>query len=104
VSRSNAAAKTVLADLDPTSLKRLAWAYGCAKKGSAEETQLLDLLVQRIGGETAIAERDYAIRIVHALVRFLTSKANCGYMPHEDQMVLRAARALLVEYGRSVEE
>lgn len=30
------------------SLKRLAWAYGCAKTGSAEEAQLEEELVRRI--------------------------------------------------------
>lgn len=29
------------------SLKRLAWAYGCAKKGSDEERQLRELLVSK---------------------------------------------------------
>jgi hypothetical protein len=34
---------------DPSaSLKRIAWAYGCAKKGSDEERMLLDILVARV--------------------------------------------------------
>lgn len=34
------------------SLKRLAWMYGCSKKGSDEEKQLLAVLVARIQGGT----------------------------------------------------
>ena len=30
------------------SLKRIAWAFGCAKKGSDEERQLRDLLVAKV--------------------------------------------------------
>jgi hypothetical protein len=30
------------------SLKRIAWAFGCAKKDSAEETALCALLIERI--------------------------------------------------------
>jgi len=34
---------------DPgVTLKRLAWAYGCARKGSDEERKLRALLVQRV--------------------------------------------------------
>jgi hypothetical protein len=32
---------------ETASLKRLAWAYGCAKKGSDEERQLEVLLLER---------------------------------------------------------
>ena len=38
------------------SIKRLAWAFGCAKKGSDEELQLYRLLVERIA--TLRAERE----------------------------------------------
>lgn len=31
------------------SLKRLAWAYGCSKKGSEEEAQLRRALLERAG-------------------------------------------------------
>ena len=43
----------VLININPNtaSIKRLAWAYGCAKKGSDEEKQLLAVLVARIQGE-----------------------------------------------------
>lgn len=34
-----------------SSLKRLAWAFGCSRKGSPEEQQLEQLLRQRITGE-----------------------------------------------------
>lgn len=34
-----------------TSLKRIAWAYGCAKKGSDEELQLYRALVARVCAE-----------------------------------------------------
>lgn len=33
------------------SLKRIAWAYGCAKKGSAEETLLENLLRLKVAAE-----------------------------------------------------
>jgi len=36
---------------DAASLKRLAWAYGCARKGSDEERQLEILLRDRIAAE-----------------------------------------------------
>lgn len=36
-----------IADADTVSLKRLAWAYGCAAKGSSEEAQLEMLLLRR---------------------------------------------------------
>lgn len=34
-------------DVD-ASLKRIAWAYGCAKKGSSEEQMLLVLLLEKV--------------------------------------------------------
>ncbi|HZJ67704.1 MAG TPA: hypothetical protein VFD36_29575 [Kofleriaceae bacterium] len=34
--------------LTEASLKRIAWAFGCAKKGSTEEAQLEELLVARL--------------------------------------------------------
>lgn len=40
-------------DANAFSLKRLAWAYGCAKKGSDEETELLKELVQKARGHTS---------------------------------------------------
>ncbi len=39
-------------DTTTASLKRLARAYGCARKGSDQERQLLAALVQRIQGGT----------------------------------------------------
>ena len=33
---------------ESVSTKRLAWAYGCAKKGSVEEETLYRLLVERV--------------------------------------------------------
>lgn len=33
---------------DACSLKRAAWAYGCAKKGSDIEAALLDVLVRKV--------------------------------------------------------
>lgn len=42
----------VVASTDKQTLKRIAWAYGCAPKGSDEERRLLAILVERIqGGE-----------------------------------------------------
>ncbi|HEX6022574.1 MAG TPA: hypothetical protein VFZ00_11305 [Solirubrobacter sp.] len=41
-----AIARTI-ADADKVSLKRLAWAFGCAPKGSSEEMQLEMLLLAR---------------------------------------------------------
>ena len=44
-------AKTII---DPgSSLKRLAWAYGCSKKGSDEERQLRGLLLAKLATESA---------------------------------------------------
>lgn len=33
------------------SLKRIAWAYGCVRKGTSEETQLETLLLRRAAAE-----------------------------------------------------
>lgn len=44
-----ALAGILLLPLEQVSLKRAAWAYGCAKKGSKEEEQLLDLLLRVLG-------------------------------------------------------
>ena len=38
----------VLVHPEQASLKRIAWAYGCAKKGSAKEAQLELILIDRI--------------------------------------------------------
>ena len=43
----------VIAQADTCSLKRLAWAYGCAKKGSDMERQLEALLRQRCVSEAS---------------------------------------------------
>lgn len=40
----------IVASTDKHSLKRIAWAYGTAKKGSEEEKALLAVLVSRIQG------------------------------------------------------
>lgn len=37
----------VLVHPEQASLKRIAWAYGCAKKGSDEEAKLEKLLIER---------------------------------------------------------
>lgn len=38
----------IITNPDSASLKRVAWAYGCAKKGSDEERQLLAVLVEKV--------------------------------------------------------
>lgn len=43
-----AAAQQIFANPDATSLKLVAWAYGCIRKGSEEETQLLALLKTKL--------------------------------------------------------
>lgn len=40
--------QTTLSKPSEASLKKLAWAYGCAKKGSDEEKRLERLLIERI--------------------------------------------------------
>ncbi len=40
-------------DVATATLKRLCWAYGCAKKGSEQERAFLAALVQRIQGGLA---------------------------------------------------
>lgn len=37
--------------LENASLKRIAWAYGCAKTGSAEEQALRALLLEKVAQE-----------------------------------------------------
>lgn len=41
-------ASVLTADLDAVSVKRLAWAFGCAKKDSDEEIALYRLLVEKM--------------------------------------------------------
>ena len=48
VSVSHDTAASILEDPDRSSLKRLAWAYGCAKKGSEEERALGEILIARV--------------------------------------------------------
>lgn len=47
VSVSHDTAASVIEDPDRASLKRIAWAYGCAKKGSDEERMLRTILLER---------------------------------------------------------
>lgn len=42
---------SVLTNPDAASLKRIAWAFGCAKKGSDEEARLHEILVERVRRE-----------------------------------------------------
>jgi hypothetical protein len=48
VSRNTA---SIIADPDSASLKRIAWAFGCAKHGSDEEMQLRAILIAKIQQE-----------------------------------------------------
>lgn len=54
MSGSQPAIARTIVDADNVSLKRLAWAYGCAPKGSSEEKQLEALLLART--EPALSE------------------------------------------------
>lgn len=56
VSVSHDTAASVISNPDVSSLKRIAWAYGCAKKGSDEERVLRAILLDR-----AMREVDGAI-------------------------------------------
>lgn len=47
-----AAAQNIFADPDAASLKRVAWAYGCSRKGSEEEERLLALLRTKLEAAT----------------------------------------------------
>ncbi|MGN6107256.1 MAG: hypothetical protein ACTHU0_19265 [Kofleriaceae bacterium] len=51
--------------------------------------------------ETLMAERDAALDVIRGLVRDRESTG--GYMPHDEQVRLREARALLAQYGKVVE-
>jgi hypothetical protein len=44
---------SILLNPDTASLKRIAWAFGCAKKGSDEERQLEALLREKLAKEAA---------------------------------------------------
>ncbi len=44
---TSSTAFNILTNPDRASLKRVAWAYGCSKKGSDEERQLFDILVDK---------------------------------------------------------
>jgi hypothetical protein len=48
ISVSHDTAASILSNPDASSLKRLAWAYGCAKKGSDEERILRSILIDWI--------------------------------------------------------
>jgi hypothetical protein len=52
----------VLQNPTAASLKRIAWAYGCSKKGSDEERLLLAILLDRTAREVAatLADRQRA--------------------------------------------
>ena len=43
-----AAAQNIFADPDAASAKRVAWAYGCSRAGSEDETRLLKILRAKI--------------------------------------------------------
>lgn len=43
-------------DLDAVSIKRLAWAFGCAKKDSEEESALYRMLITKV--ESILANRE----------------------------------------------
>lgn len=55
VAVKNGAVAAILVDPDTASTKRLAWAFGCAKKDSDEEIALYKILRERF--EKLIAER-----------------------------------------------
>lgn len=48
---SSRAALSVIEDPDSCTLKRIAWAFGCARKDSDEERMLHDILVSRVTDE-----------------------------------------------------
>jgi hypothetical protein len=50
---SHDTAASIIEKPDVSSLKRLAWAYGCAKKESDEERILRDILIDRVMRERA---------------------------------------------------
>ena len=52
-SSPRAVAETIF-KADTATLKRIAWAYGCAKKGSDEERQLYALLMDRAAKESEV--------------------------------------------------
>lgn len=52
VREPNAAQLGVLDDPDSCTLKRAAWAYGCAAKGSEVEAKLLAILIRKVDAET----------------------------------------------------
>jgi hypothetical protein len=53
VSVSHDTAASIIEKPDASSLKRIAWAYGCAKKESDEERILRDILIDRVMRERA---------------------------------------------------
>jgi hypothetical protein len=52
--------KSLLVDLQSASLKRIAWAYGVAKKGSETERQLEKALVEKVEQIKAVRARECA--------------------------------------------
>lgn len=55
---SHGTAANVISNPDSASLKRIAWAYGCSKKGSDEERVLGVILLDRAAREAAGARVD----------------------------------------------
>ncbi len=62
-----AIARTIAA-ANTCSIKRLAWAYGCAKSGSSEEAQLGQLLLDRVSAELVESGATWATIASEALV------------------------------------
>ncbi|HET9893139.1 MAG TPA: helix-turn-helix transcriptional regulator [Mycobacterium sp.] len=69
------AIRGILAEAGTVSLKRLAWAYGCAPKGSAEERELEQALRARIAAEADAARSRLArARVLAGLSRSQAAK------------------------------
>lgn len=51
VDRLHNSAVSIIANPEKASLKRIAWAFGCCKHGSPEETELRAILIAKVGTE-----------------------------------------------------
>lgn len=72
---------------DGASIKRIAWAFGCAKKNSDEEIQLYKILLARAAKITAERARDAAEKPEAFEIAFETYCPACAYPIHPGDSV-----------------
>lgn len=75
-------ARTIV-DADTVSLKRLAWAYGCAPRGSSEEKQLEVLLLKRAEPELSKLTASWSAVAIQAMAENNALRAEIETLKHD---------------------